>query len=110
MSSDEEEEGAPFRRYRVFVKPWRSSSVTQLLRILDALHRRYRQRAGAGTKRGSPPRLRYLCVHKSTSKAVEKLPINAYDGTWYNSLKGLKKDDIAPKDPYDFTVDQNVIE
>ena len=110
MSSDEEDEGAPLRRFRVFVKAWRSESVTKFLRILDALHRRYRQRAGAGTKRGSPPRLRYLCVHQSISKAVERLPINAYDETWYANLKGLKKDDIAAKDPYDFSVDQSVIE
>ncbi|KAI0713030.1 hypothetical protein C8T65DRAFT_574203 [Cerioporus squamosus] len=110
MSSDEEEEGAPLRRYRVFVKPWRSKVVTEFLRILDALHRRYRQKAGAGTKRGSPPRLRYLCLDESTSKAVEKLPINAYDETWYATLKGLRKDDIAAKAPYDFTIDQSVIE
>ena len=69
-----------------------------------------RHRAGAGTKRGSPPRLRYLNVEVSTSKAVAKLPINAYDEAWYGKLRGLKKDDIAAKDPYDFTVDQSVIE
>ncbi len=84
--------------------------MTEFLRVLDALHRRYRQRAGTGLKRGSPPRLRYLCLDESTSEAVANLPINAYDGTWYGSLKGLKKDECGAKAPYDFTIDQSVIE
>ena len=69
MSSDEEDEGAPFIRYRVLKKTWRSEAVTTFLRALDALHRRYRKTGGSGSKRGSPPRLRCLCPKESTSKA-----------------------------------------
>ncbi|KAI0695272.1 hypothetical protein C8T65DRAFT_584444 [Cerioporus squamosus] len=111
MSSDEEDEGAPFVRYRVLVKPWRSKVVTAFLRALDALHRRYRKRGDSGSKRGSPPRLRYLCDRESTSMAVPKLPINAYDDVWYEKQTGLKKDDLAARPtPYNFDIDESVIQ
>ncbi|RPD67748.1 hypothetical protein L226DRAFT_474467, partial [Lentinus tigrinus ALCF2SS1-7] len=111
MSSDEEEEGAPFVRYRVLIKPWRSEAVTKFLRALDALHRRYRKTGGSGSKRGSPPRLRCLSTEESTSKEVPRLPINAYNERWYSEQKGLKRDDIAARPtPYNFDLDVAVIQ
>lgn len=110
MSSDEEDEGAAFACYRIFVKPWRSDHVTTFLRALDALHRRFRKRGESGSKRGSPPRLRYLSNQVSSSKAVPKLPINAYDDDWYRNKTGLEKDDLAVRPtPYDFDIHQSVI-
>ncbi|RPD60434.1 hypothetical protein L227DRAFT_502152, partial [Lentinus tigrinus ALCF2SS1-6] len=111
MSSDEEEEDAPFVRYRIMVKPWRSEAVTKFLRALDALHRRYRKTGGSGSKRGSPPRLRYVSVEESTSKEVPRLPINAYSERWYTEQKGLKLDEIAARPtPYNFDLDESVIQ
>ncbi|RPD56981.1 hypothetical protein L226DRAFT_449457, partial [Lentinus tigrinus ALCF2SS1-7] len=109
MSSDEEEEDAPFVRYRVLVKPWRSEAVTKFLRALDALHRRYRKTGGSGSKRGSRPRLRYVYSEKSTSKEVRRLPINAYSEDWYREQKGLRRDEIAARPtPYNFDLDASV--
>ena len=111
MSSDEEDEGTPFVRYRVLKKPWRSEAVTTFLRTLDALHRRYRKTGGSGSKRGSPPRLRYLGTEESTTKEVSRLPINAYAPDWYAKQKGLRKDDIdARPSPYDFTINVTVLQ
>ena len=111
MSSDEEDTGAPFPRYRVLTKPWRSEVVTTFLRTLDALHRRYRKMGGSGSKRGSPPRLRYLVADESTSKEVARLPINAYAEEWYKKQTGLRRDDIAARPtPYNFDVDPAVTE
>ena len=111
MSSDEEDVGAPVVRYRVFVRPWRHSRVTAFLRILDALHRRWRKKAGTGSKRGSPPRLRFLCKDVSRTRAVANLPCNAYDDAWLATLSTVKKDDLrAQEKEYDFTHDGTVTE
>lgn len=109
MSSDEEDEGAPFVRYRVVKKTWRHVRVTKLLRLLDALHRRWRKKGRA--KRGSRPRVRFLDedLH-STRTAVSRLPKNAYDEHWLSTLKTHRREELAVDKDHDFTIDISVNE
>ncbi|KAI0682106.1 hypothetical protein C8T65DRAFT_597539 [Cerioporus squamosus] len=108
MSSDEEEENAPFRRYRVYDVIWRSDAVTKMLRALDALHRRWRRKS---SKRGAQPRMRYLVdeVAQKPTRAVRRLPRNAYTPTWYNELKSFEKDNLnARPTDFDFRVPEEI--
>ncbi len=111
MSSDEEEDGAPFVRYRVIKKTWRDSRVTALLRLLDALHRRWRKKGQA--KRGSRPRVRFLDDDgsDSTRPAVPQLPQNTYDAHWLSTLKSYTLQELAVESKdHDFSLDNLVKE
>lgn len=105
MSSDEEDSGSAYRRYRVARKPWRHPQVTAFLRVLDAMHRRWRSRAGQGSLRGAPPRLRFESTDVSTeSRPVPGLPRNAYDPDWLNSLTTVQREDLhIDEQLYDFS-------
>ncbi|KAI9059345.1 hypothetical protein FKP32DRAFT_1579936 [Trametes sanguinea] len=105
MSSDEEDIGAPYLRYRILRKPWRSEAVTSFLRVLDALHRWRRSRAAQGSIRGAPPRLRFMSTNVSeNSRPVPGLPRNAYDDAWFNSRTAIQLEDLrANATAYNFT-------
>ncbi len=108
MSSDEEDEDAPFRRYGVPDVDWRSDPLTKVLRTLDALHRRWRKKS---SKRGAQPRMRYLAnvAARDSTRAVRRLPQNAYTQSWYEELRSFEKDDlnVRPTD-FDFEIPQEI--
>ncbi|KAH9856335.1 hypothetical protein C2E23DRAFT_722276, partial [Lenzites betulinus] len=99
MSSDEEDKDSPYTRYRILRKPWRAPAVTTFLRVLDALHRRWRSRHGQGNQRGAPPRLRYMGTDVSNlSRPVRGLPINFYDANWLAARTDVQRADLQPVD------------
>ncbi|KAI0689976.1 hypothetical protein C8T65DRAFT_588268, partial [Cerioporus squamosus] len=110
MSSDEEDTAAPFKRFRILVKPWRHARVTTFLRTLDALYRLWRATSSQAEKRGSQPRLRYISDKRSTSHAVSRLPANAYDDVWYGEQSSVEQDNLrAREEPYDFGHDPAIV-
>lgn len=111
MSSDEEEYvGGVLQHYRVSSLPWRYKLVTVLLRLLDALYRRYRSKIGQGSLHGARPHLRYLTdVISSNTRGVPGLPRNAYDPEWLDGLRPLQRQDLQVQDTVvDFAVDRSV--
>ncbi|RDX40372.1 hypothetical protein OH76DRAFT_1366335 [Lentinus brumalis] len=108
MSSDEEDDDAPFRRFRAYDVPWRSEAVTKMLRALDALHRRWRRKS---SKRGAQPRMRYLANEPTATPtpAVPRLPSNAYKRPWYDDIPSFERDDLnARPTEFDFQVPQAI--
>ena len=114
MSSDEEDCSDPARtRLKILKKRWRSSSVTSLMRIADALHRRWRSTQGDGPLRGAQPLDRYLSDEFSASggpvavlpRPVAGLPRNAYEDRWLTSLSTVRQSEINAIDvALDFTI------
>ncbi|KAI0363204.1 hypothetical protein BV20DRAFT_958765 [Pilatotrama ljubarskyi] len=103
MSSDEEDTGAPYTRYRIRRRVWRSTAATLFLRILDALHRRRRSRSGQGSRRGAPPRLRYASTDVSSESApVRGLPRSAYDAAWLASRSALQLEELCIDEDHDY--------
>ncbi|KAH9858480.1 hypothetical protein C2E23DRAFT_718089 [Lenzites betulinus] len=111
MSSDEEDTEGPFTRYAAFRKPWRHASVTRIMRILDALHRRSRSRSGQGSQRGRGPRVRYMSSQVSPEKrVVRRLPRNAYDPDWLRTRTAVQLEELDIEEtPYDFTIDPVIV-
>ena len=113
MSSDEEDAtpGA-FKQYHVFVKGWRSAALVELLRNLDALHRRYRSPQGQGSSQGSQPHIRYLSGQVANErKAVAGLPRAAYDANWLAARSEAELEELAiDETPYDFSLSQHLSE
>ncbi|KAI5981376.1 hypothetical protein EDD15DRAFT_2379767 [Pisolithus albus] len=88
MSSDdsdhESSEGAA--RYAIVSKDWRSGEVTELLRLLDALHLRLRYGNSWNATSGAWPHLRLVSCRSSTRAAVKGLPKNFYARKFLASL------------------------
>ncbi|EIW59185.1 uncharacterized protein TRAVEDRAFT_122814 [Trametes versicolor FP-101664 SS1] len=111
MSSDEEEySGTILLHYRISSCPWRETRVTSIMRLLDALERRYRSDLGQGDLRGAKTRLR--CLSEKVSKrtrGVPGLPRDAYDAAWLEGLRPLERRDLEVKEGvYDFSVPANI--
>ncbi|KAI9059823.1 hypothetical protein FKP32DRAFT_1613968 [Trametes sanguinea] len=107
MSSDEGEyENNILQRYRIHNMPWRDPRVTSLMRLLDALRRRYRSEQGQGDLRGSKCRLRCLSDAQSErTRAVPGLPRDAYEANWLQEQHALAVRDLEIQDGlYDFSV------
>ncbi|KAI5988758.1 hypothetical protein EDD15DRAFT_2371109 [Pisolithus albus] len=88
MSSDDSdhESGEGAARYAIVSKDWRSSEVTELLRLLDALHLRLRYRNNWNATSGAWPHLRLVSRKSSTRAAVKGLPKNFYNRKFLVSL------------------------
>ncbi|KAI9063133.1 hypothetical protein FKP32DRAFT_1572235 [Trametes sanguinea] len=110
MSSDEGEfVGGVLHHYRISSKPWRSARITGLMRLLDALYRRYRSEEGQGSLQGARPHLRYLSEDVSSTRPVPQLSRDAYDPTWLLGLRPLVRQDLRVQDsPYDFSVPEHI--
>ena len=79
--------------------------MTAFLRVLDALHRRWRSEDGQGSLRGAQPHFRYLTDEESTARrAVPGLPRNAYNATWLQDLGRVALADLNVQETiYDFS-------
>ncbi|KIK15057.1 hypothetical protein PISMIDRAFT_16809 [Pisolithus microcarpus 441] len=88
MSSDDSdhESGGGAARYTIVSKDWRSGEVTELLRLLDALHLRLRYRNNWNATSGAWPHLRLISHKSSTRAAVKGLPRNFYARRFLVSL------------------------
>ncbi|KAI5996624.1 hypothetical protein EDC04DRAFT_2909904 [Pisolithus marmoratus] len=88
MSSDDSdhESGEGTARYAIVSKDWRSGEVTELLRLLDALHLRLRYGNGWNATSGAWPHLRLVSYKSSTRAAVKGLPKNFYARKFLVSL------------------------
>lgn len=103
MSSDETETEAT-EIYNVKRRDWRSKTLVNYLRIVDA---DYNKINGYGNPRpGNRPRKRRRPgnVKISLRKAVPGLPRNFYDDTWYETLSNRQKHHLAPMDPVEMLV------
>ncbi|KAF7978407.1 hypothetical protein HWV62_815 [Athelia sp. TMB] len=96
MSSDESDHGAGRGEaiYIVNIKPWRSNEVTEVLRVLDALHLRERYGAARNASRGAWPHFRDPGLKASTSGPRIGLPANAYNSVWLSQLPAWKKKEL----------------
>ncbi|KAI6024059.1 hypothetical protein BKA83DRAFT_17398, partial [Pisolithus microcarpus] len=88
MSSDDSdhESGGGAARYTIVSKDWRSGEVTELLRLLDALHLHLRYRNNWNATSGTWPHLRLISHKSSTRAAVKGLPRNFYARRFLVSL------------------------
>ncbi|KAI0628161.1 hypothetical protein C8Q77DRAFT_1068583 [Trametes polyzona] len=113
MSSDEENDvgGTLWKEYGVHRMPWRDKAVTHNLRVLDALRRRYRSEEGQGERRGARPRIRFLTdIPSKRTRAVPRLPRNAYDPQWLAGLNTLQRADLQHRqDNHDFSHDPEIM-
>ena len=83
MSSDEGENVATGRQYRIYVPRWRAPMLTPWIRFFDTLYLYRRTGDDDGDQRGNMPRTRVPTRLQSTSrKYVAGLPINAYSTDW----------------------------
>ena len=98
MSEDEGETQGSLTLYRVDNLPWRSSGVTKLLRVLDALWRRER-----GGTRCARPHLRYIADMDSPEERgpPKELPRNAIDDDWLDQQPDLQKHDLYIQPAFD---------
>ncbi|KAJ8453541.1 hypothetical protein ONZ51_g13538 [Trametes cubensis] len=111
MSSDEGEYvNGILHHYRIFLKLWRHPQLVRLLRILDALYRRFRSSEGQGEARGNRPHLRYLSQDESANTlAVPGLPQNAYEPAWLAALRPLPRQDLqVDENDLDFSIDPEI--
>lgn len=112
MSSDEEDFSMPgCQLYRVFRKAWRAPVVTHFLRVLDALHRRWRSLNGQGELRGAQPHLWFLTDDEAAEhrRAKPGLPENAYNPAWLASLPSTLLVNLDMEHTvYDFTHDHRI--
>ncbi|KAI6121634.1 hypothetical protein F5141DRAFT_999150 [Pisolithus sp. B1] len=88
MSSDDSdhESSGGAARYTIVSKDWRSSEVTELLHLLDALHLCLRYRNSWNATSGAWPHLRLISHKSSTRAAVKGLPRNFYARRFLVSL------------------------
>ena len=107
MSSDEEDFTNPgFRLFRVLRQRWRATEVTTMLRVLDAVHHRWRSPTGQGPQRGAPPHFRFLSdVDSDPCRPIPGLPRNAYNASWLtNETTAMVREDLNVQDTvYDFS-------
>lgn len=111
MSSDEEEySGTILLHYKIARCPWRDDRATAIMRLLDALDRRYRSELGQGDLRGAKSRLRCLSeLVSERTRGVPGLPRDAYDAAWLNTQRALQLRDLEIKEgTYDFSVPANI--
>ncbi|KAI5988146.1 hypothetical protein EDD15DRAFT_2371522 [Pisolithus albus] len=96
MSSDDSdhESGGGAARYTIVSKDWRSGEVTELLRLLDALHLRLRYRNNWNATSGAWPHLRLISHKSSTRAAVKGLPRNFYARGFLASLTQEALDEL----------------
>ena len=89
MSSDESETESGVKQYTVLKKSWRADEVTLWLRGIDAI-------VALSTKsRGNRPRIRMVSTKVDDSRpAVQGLPQNAYNSTWYARLGDFDRADL----------------
>ena len=97
MSSDESdhESGGGAATYAIVNKDWRSSGVMELMRLLDALHLRFRYRNNWNATSGAWPHLRLLSRKSSTQAAVKGLPNNFYSPKFLASLTQEALDELC---------------
>ncbi|KAI0038003.1 hypothetical protein FA95DRAFT_1506202 [Auriscalpium vulgare] len=105
MSSEEsvdDENGGT--QYRVLIKPWRSSIVTNWLRVFDAVDRLARQGPTSQRRKGTKPRTRFFSTKVGSHIAVRRLPITAYKGDWLLDLDEFDHGqlDIQDNERYEF--------
>ena len=103
MSSDEEDEGSPIRRFRILTKKGRSEELTELLRLLDALCRHRRDQYES---MGAQVHLRFLSKKVSSHAfLIKRLPRNAYESTWLEGLPNIQREELeVVQKEYDFSV------
>ncbi|KAI5989705.1 hypothetical protein EDD15DRAFT_2171086 [Pisolithus albus] len=96
MSSDDSdhESGGGAARYTIVSKDWRSGEVTELLRLLDALHLRLRYCNNWNATSGAWPHLRLISHKSSTRAAVKGLPRNFYARGFLASLTQEALDEL----------------
>ena len=109
MSSDEEDMGAPIRRYQIMVKKGRSAQLTKLLRLLDALWRYRRHRYGETI--GGRVHLRFLSQNVSAKAfLIKQLPRNAYDSTWLEGLFDIHREELeVVQKEHNFSVNDKLL-
>ena len=97
MSSDDSdhESGGGAATYAIINKDWRSGAVTELLRLLDALHLRWRYGNNWNATSGAWPHLRLLSRKSSTLAAVKGLPDNFYSPKFLASLTQEAFDELC---------------
>ena len=97
MSSDESdhESGGGAATYAIVNKDWRSSGVTELLRLLDSLHLRLRYGNNWNATSGAWPHLRVLSRKSSARAAVKGLPNNFYSPKFLASLTQEALDELC---------------
>ena len=97
MSSDESdhESGRGPATYAIVNKDWRSSGVMELLRLLNALHLRWRYQNNWNPTLGAWPHLRLLSRKSSTRAAVKGLPNNVYSPKFLASLTQEAFDELC---------------
>ncbi|KZS92864.1 hypothetical protein SISNIDRAFT_466723 [Sistotremastrum niveocremeum HHB9708] len=112
MSSDESD-GGPHRytthshheTYRIRLRIDRPQWLTDLLRMLDALHyeRRETSSRNGGKTQGNRTRLRLQCDRISQALPVPGLPENYYDVIWLQALTPEQRYDLFIKeaDPFE---------
>jgi hypothetical protein len=98
MSSDESDheglEGEP--SYFILQKSWRSPDVTNLLRLLDALHLYKKFGKAWNASSGAWPHMRSSRMRISTSSPVESLPQNFYSQKWLKENGGFLHTAVVP--------------
>jgi hypothetical protein len=98
MSSDESDheglEGEP--SYFALQKLWRSFDVTNMLRVLDALHLYKKFGKAWDACPGAWPHMRSFRMRVSTSSPVESLPQNFYSQKWLKENKGFLYTAVVP--------------
>ncbi|KAH9911725.1 uncharacterized protein BXZ73DRAFT_56802, partial [Epithele typhae] len=112
MSSDEEQASdgrahPPGRPYGIHVVQWRSAKLTAVLRLLDALDRKDREKINAG---GSQIRGRFMTDKIGRTPPVKGLPRWAYDEAWLAGLSSGERPRLRMTDePFEFVIPPHLV-